>query len=744
MATMSQTWTIFTAVTVLALQLCTDPPEQPKNISCTYKVINNETGDVLCTWNRGRDTYLRDSSVLCVRTLPGNHTDGLETCRDSSKGTTSPSASFSVSSSVEQISVWVQATNQLGSAVSVTINYNLSDIGKTAAVSVWCFAALQLVRRECVSCFMCTDNFQLVRVRHQSGAASEDSAPGDPIQIRGTELDLVSRLRHADEFGTGVDSLLSAALHVVPFQSQIQIQQWPVESVEHNRFQLDSRGSITLFYLFVVLAPARELDVWYASDLKSLRVYWKEANISITRGKIIEYKVKVYSPNSDWVIRNLSADARNYSIPLRANCEVTVWAFNSKGSSPPAKITTSQSKASPPQDVQVTADNQSVAISWRKTEGAWIRATVVEWYPQGRKMEELRWVRLGRDEGNVVITGIKPFECYEGAVNVIYKDSSASRTGFTGVTTGKSVPAAGPSFDETVEGNKVKVTWTEIPRADRRGCITKYNIYLEDSSRQRKLYSVPASERTYIIKDLSSPAYSVWMTASTSEGEGPASQKLKIFIQQETQLSVILVCVVFPILFLLCVCQSSAVKRRFCVFFQCLLLEVPDPANSKWAKECTKEKGKMNLQLQLSNSTVNEGEEEPILVDVEELPRQSSDTQTPADVTPHLHPQTSLSHSMEPVTPLYPPTTYIKSFSHDSDSSDHTQTSMDTNTTAYYISSHGLGTMDEEDFQEDEEEDGEFVNKLGFFPSDNIFTEPLDFGGKLTLDAVKINCNDFF
>lgn len=91
---------------------------------------------------------------------------------------------------------------------------------------------------------------------------------------------------------------------------------------------------------------------------------------------------------------------------------------------------------------------------------------------------------------------------------------------------------------------------------------------------------------------------------------------------------------------------------------------------------------------------------------------------------------------------LYPLTTYIKSFSHDSDSSDNTQTSLDTNITVDYISSHGPGNIDEED-QEDEYEE-EFVRMMDFFPSHNIFKEPLEFGRKLTLDAVKIDCIDFF
>lgn len=47
------------------------------------------------------------------------------------------SASLAVSGSVQQVSVWVESQNPLGSAESVPINYTLSDIGekvKTGAV----------------------------------------------------------------------------------------------------------------------------------------------------------------------------------------------------------------------------------------------------------------------------------------------------------------------------------------------------------------------------------------------------------------------------------------------------------------------------------------------------------------------------------------------------------------------------------------------------------------------------------
>lgn len=135
----------------------------------------------------------------------------------------------------------------------------------------------------------------------------------------------------------------------------------------------------------------------------------------------------------------------------------------------------------------------------------------------------------------------------------------------------------------------------------------------------------------------------------------------------------------------------------------------------------------MKLQLQLTNSTVPEGEEEPILVDVEELLGLRGDAGT-VDVSPH---HTSPCLTTESNVLLCPLTTYIKSFNP-------TQSSLDRSVD--YISSHRPGYRDEE--YQGEEEEEEFAETMDFFPSHNFVIEPLEFRGKLTLDAVKIDCGD--
>lgn len=65
-----------------------------------------------------------------VRTTSGEHTSGLVTYGVSSQVSDFLSTSLDMPDSVQQISVWVESQNPLGSAESAPLNYTLSDIGE--------------------------------------------------------------------------------------------------------------------------------------------------------------------------------------------------------------------------------------------------------------------------------------------------------------------------------------------------------------------------------------------------------------------------------------------------------------------------------------------------------------------------------------------------------------------------------------------------------------------------------------
>lgn len=696
------------------------PPERPKKVSCIHKVTNNDTGVVLCKWDGGRETYIQDNITLWVRPVFGNHSGEVQSYPVPIKKADPPSVSFTVSSGVQLISVWVHIQNPLGAAESEAINYNLSDI---AMPSTPVLGQPECSSRECVIHVQQSLRTEQVEIQYGTKPEEWNTRPNSGLQMTSNqsvpslEPDTLYHFRARSKFSSGMWSQWSA-----------NVSSWTQEE-----------------------APAKALDVWYAapaSDFTSSQVYWKAMNNLLTRGKIIDYIITVSSSNSGvFFERNVSADLRNYSVPYCLNCEVTVCARNSKGLSPPAKITPRHTTGKPSLNVQVMANNHSVTVKWsRKPEtAAPSAACVVEWYPEGHMLEELKWLRVGGNVSQAVITDVEPFECYAGAVYVFHGDGSVAVASFSGVSTVESAPTEGPAVVAQIEQDTVKLTWQELPRDQRRGCITTYSLYLENINGHLQNRSQQASQRAAVFGGLSPSTYSLSMTASTARGEGPPGQKVKFLIQQDTALPYI---VMFPVctlvLCLICVCQLAAVKQRLWLLLQCFMLDVvPDPANSKWAKECTKEKGGMALQLEQSQASITE-EEELILADVEELPKQSCEASSPTGISSPLLPKARQRPGGGGTTLLYPVTTYIKNISHDSDSSGHTHTSLDT--TVGYISSHEPGDLDEEEQerQEGEEEEDEIETMLEFFPSQSIFIDPQEFGGKLTLDAIKIDCGDLF
>ncbi|RVE74004.1 hypothetical protein OJAV_G00037020 [Oryzias javanicus] len=668
------------------------PPACPKDIFCDYEIQNLRSGVVNCSWDGGQNTSLLHHFVLRVRTVSGNATEGLLQFSVSNKEPKRLSVNFNMSRSVDLISLWVHAQNSLGSAVSAAVNYTLNDIARPLAPIL---GQPDCSSRECKLKVEQSLNVSYLEIQYRADHQQWNSNTSSQTRSIGSlEPYRLYHFRARSKFHSGFWSSWSS-----------NVSGWTQEE-----------------------APARALNVWIVRgpDSKTMTVLWKEPSVSISRGKITQYTVRVSSPSLNLIV-NVSADSRNYTVPLCSHYEVTVWAHNSKGMSPPATMTSLYTEGKPLQDVRATMNgNESVTISWREPELT-PAMYVVELYPEDFLLNEFRWVWRNKSETTADLSGIEPNKCYEGTVYVLYNKSLVGKTRFNQVAALESKPERSPSFEAKDKGNKVIITWKRLPRKFRMGCITQYTIYIEGSTGYHENYSVGASETTLEIKDLSPDIYTLWMTASTAKGEGPKSLKGKVPIKQDNHPSLLLeyLVAVLMVLLLLCLCQSPVVKQRFWELFRCLMLDVvPDPANSKWAKECIKEKGRLSIQLLSGGSTSTEKEEDTNLVDVEELFKQTTDTPLPTGDSTQL---ISRSPDADLTTLMYPAlTTYIKSLSHDSD----------TNTTVDYISSDGPENMEER-------EDEDVFGGMSFLPSQSIFfTEMLQFDGKLTLDAVKIDCSD--
>ncbi|XP_061539107.1 interleukin-12 receptor subunit beta-2 isoform X2 [Phycodurus eques] len=697
------------------------PPERPRNIRCSYKVVTNQTGEVFCSWERGLKTHLKDTAelwcvschlVCAITRVSGDLPQPWPPFKIPIRGADPQSARFSVSTKVHFISVRVRTHNALGSAMSPPANYTLTIP-----------SAPVLERPQCTSRGCAIRVRQPLRTQHLA------------VQYA-TEPGLWTTYPHSD-VPVALDQLLSV---------------WSLEPYRLYHFRARAKFSTGLWSDWSDVthswtqeeAPARQLDVWYTqppSDVKSIRLYWKPMNVTHARGKIVVYLVAVHSSESGLVYAaNLSAEATSASVAFCARCHVTVSALNSKGMSPPANITAYHTKALAQLDVQVKADEHGVALWWRQAERATApTAHVVEWYPDGLKLQELHWLRLNGEARQAVIKGLNASECYEVAVYVLHSEGLMTTRSFRLLNISQSVPKVGPSVQHEVDFNRVAVTWRELPRAQRGGCITEYTIYLEDATGSVQQYSVQAAKRKFFLEDLPPGAHSLWVTAWTAQGESPVAQKVKILIRAADGIPVLplVLCLLLSAaaLLLLCVCQIAAVKRRVWLLFQRFMLQVvPDPANSKWAKECTQGKGEIKLQPQASEVVPTE-EVEPIISIITDMEEVSNHNTVEAVSSP-----------AGPSTPRWPLTTYIKG---DSNGSEQTQASLDSSATNVDYLSTGCQerrlAMEEEDLDEEGEEE-EFAQILTPLPNCSMFTEPVgpQIIGNLTLDAVRIDCSGIF
>ncbi|XP_041695156.1 interleukin-12 receptor subunit beta-2 [Coregonus clupeaformis] len=723
------------------------PPDLPENVTCIQK---GEFGEVMCQWRRGRETHLTTTSKLWVRAVFGNSTAGSVSYPGSGSRSDPGlvSAHFSVSGSVQtKYSVWASSSNKLGSAVSTTLNFTLNHIVQPRPPAV---SQVECWSRGCEVRVEEAQGAQLLEVQQRAaqGPGPWISHPYTAGSVRNqsivslqpyTEYEFQARVRLSHERGIWSD-------WSPPLSNQTQEE-----------------------------APAKALDVWYTtsnSPNNSITLHWKRLSDTEARGSIKGYKVIVHDTLAGKSEGTTSSN--NISVLSCSRCDITVYALNSRGSSPPALVTIPLRAAKPPQCVTCrNHSNHSVTISWQRpvTAGAAsgtgygpVIGYLVEWFPVGRQVEELRWKRLGPNETHTVIRdNIKPLKCYEGAVYALY-EQAVGRAQFEDFHTWESVPSAGPSvYQPVVEGDRVTVSWSEVPQGDRRGCVINYTIYVENSEgKDVGNYVCRASERSFTIRGLPSAEYRLWMTASTASGQSPKTrQSVHFFIKPQNSWLYTMVLVgitsflVFFLVFfvLLCLYQVSSLRQRVSTLVHCLMPDiVPDPANSKWAKECAKEKGELTLHLYLSESSVSE-EEEPDTVEVQELPEGSWISGNPAQRTDSsrtlegaIHPSSQVLFmpqqipATDPSTTAYFQSSYLKSFSQESGSSGQTQDSQGTDMTVEYISTHVLGS------REEKEEEG--LDVMGFFPCPqnplSPFMNPLvSFGGKLTLDAVRIDCSEF-
>ncbi|XP_018609073.2 interleukin-12 receptor subunit beta-2-like [Scleropages formosus] len=691
------------------------PPDVPRNLTCVQEGVR---GNTTCAWKTGRDPRIETTSYLMMKSSAHNETKRLQP--DLTFGGTA-SVTLRLLHSQSLYTVWVTVSNSLGNVSSAQLHFALADIAKPSAPVI--------TRVNCDSSF-CVLHWeekqasQLLQIQHRAVHGNWISS-----SISGNEKHLnVTNLEPFTEYEFQSRCTLSTEREVWSDWSQVVKRRTEEE------------------------APQKEPDVWYVQETphppKSYQLLWKELRNSEARGMILGYRLTVEDFQKKRRTENISRSQLSRQISC-SQCRVTLSAFNSKGHSPAAHVVLPPQTGKPsPQSVACRphSNTSGLAISWQKPATAGpVRGYVVEWFAANRK-RELGWKRVIPEEFRTTVTNVDPRAWYKVSIYALYAEG-VGKGDFLDVCSVLCAPAQGPNARVKTWSNlSVTVYWEEAPEEQRGGCLSRYKIFLKSRTSQKEYGPIPPSIRKYTTEALPPGEYEAWITGWMNAMRGAKGNSCHfVIIPQEEENQHVLAIIMGILSFVTLACCLyciSAVRQRLLACFWMIPAAIPDPANSKWAKESAAAKGQLLLDYKLNLCSTPTTEEPPTVV-IQEDPetREMSEPVLPVGgIT--WGPGSSSSPAPSPTKGRALSLYLLPCSDMDGPCSENGSKQMENCgilKSIDYITSNGLQDMDSEEGEDEDDCLGDF------FPCpQGPFIQPLFLGGgQLTLNDVKINCKAF-
>nr|XP_048688048.1 interleukin-27 receptor subunit alpha isoform X1 [Caretta caretta]XP_048688049.1 interleukin-27 receptor subunit alpha isoform X1 [Caretta caretta]XP_048688051.1 interleukin-27 receptor subunit alpha isoform X1 [Caretta caretta]XP_048688052.1 interleukin-27 receptor subunit alpha isoform X1 [Caretta caretta]XP_048688053.1 interleukin-27 receptor subunit alpha isoform X1 [Caretta caretta]XP_048688054.1 interleukin-27 receptor subunit alpha isoform X1 [Caretta caretta]XP_048688055.1 interleu len=283
-------------------------------------------------------------------------------------------------------------------------------------------------------------------------------------------------------------------------------------------------------------APLGLVDVWQVaspaeSGEPSLLLLWKPLNSEAARGVIRSYSL-AFRTGSNGAESPLESPCCNASLPARTT-HVWISANNHVGRTQPANLSLERQDLPAPAGVQAVAmHGQDLRVTWEPSkdplEGE-PTEYLVEWAKEcsSSKAASLGWVRRAAGVHSALLTGdFRPRVPYQVRVYGLYPGGFGASAPVRAYTQ-EGVPSAGPQGlqDRSISKEVSVISWEAIPLAQRNGHITHYTLYLAVPTGSPQTYQpIAATETSYNLSGLEpGTSYQLWMTGSTSAGEGNAS-----------------------------------------------------------------------------------------------------------------------------------------------------------------------------------------------------------------------------